>query len=173
MKKFSVFILLLVFFTNCDGPPYIFNRVIHLKDGDQMLLGGVDRSAFEKPPFSDWYWEQYEGYQTNPEQIKRIKKKIKNYRIEVFIGTWNEDSRLRYPEFMKIMEGVKFPDQRLVTYAVNQSMKSFYSEENGKDIETLPTFIFYKSGKEVGRIVGSVSAASFEEEILKIIYAEH
>lgn len=38
-----------------------------------------------------------------------------------------------------------------------------------KNIEHLPTFIFYKGGHEVGRIVGSPVSGSFEEDILMIV----
>lgn len=168
MRKFASIVLVVLFFISCEGP-YIFNRVVHLKDGNQMLLGGVDRTAFEKAPFSDWYLEAYEAYSVDQQYVKTIKKNIKNYRVEVFLGTWDEDSRLRYPEFMKILDEVKFPKQRLLTYAVNTSKKSFYSEESGKGIDALPVFIFYQGKKEVGRIVGAATSGSLEEDIVRIV----
>lgn len=168
MNRALNLLLLTLFLTACEGP-YIFNRVINLKNGDKMLLGGVSREAFEKLPFSDWFNENYEAYQTNDAMIKSFKNKLKRHRIEVFIGTWDEDSKLLYPQFVKVLDHAKFPEERMLTYAVNESKKSFYSEERGKNIENLPTFIFYKSGKEVGRIVGFPAMGSFEKEILMIV----
>ncbi len=168
MKK-SLFVMVLVFLmTSCEGP-YIFNRIVKLKDGDKMLLGGVNREAFSKEPFSVWFNQEYDAYTTNPVMIKEFKGKLKKYRIEVFMGTWCEDSQREYPRLMKILDEAKFPEQRLLTYAVNESKKSFYSEEIGKDIRFVPTFIFYKGGKEIGRIVEAPVSGSLEEDIMMIL----
>ena len=168
MKRALALILLTLFLTSCEGP-YIFNRVVNLKDGDKMLLGGVSRESFEKAPFSEWFQENYEAYETNDVMIKDFRNKLKRHRIEAFLGTWDEESKLRYPQFIKVLDQAKFSEQRLLTYAVNTSKRSFYSEERGKNIEHLPTFIFYKGGHEVGRIVGSPVSGSFEEDILMIV----
>ena len=168
MKK-SLFVLVLaLFFISCEGP-YVFNRVVKLKDGNKMLLGGVDREAFTKEPFSKWFNQEYDSYQTNPAMIKDFKSKLKLFRVEIFMGTWCEDSQREYPRFLKILDEAKFPKQRMITYAVNESKKSFYSEEIGKDIRFVPTFIFYKGGKEVGRIVESPTSGLLEEDILMIV----
>src|SRR5690606_35805883 len=168
MKKTLILVLLTLFMVSCEGP-YIFNRTVKLADGNKMLLGGVDRQAFAQEPFSKWFNEGYDAYQTNPEMIKEFKGKLKRYRIEVFIGSWCSDSQREYPRLMKILDEAKFPEARMVTYAVNESKKSFYSEEIGKDIRFVPTIIFYKGGKEVGRIVESPVSGSLEEDILMIV----
>lgn len=168
MKKTLTLLIFTLFLTACEGP-YIFNRVVNLNNGDKMLLGGVSRDVFEKQPFSDWFVENYEAYDANEAMIKDLSKKLKRHKIEVFIGTWDDESKLRYPQFMKVLDLAKFPESRMLTYAVNKSKKSFYSEERGKNLEHLPTFIFYKGGKEVGRIVESPVSGSFEEDILMIV----
>ncbi len=168
MKKILFVLVLALFFVSCEGP-YVFNRVVKLKDGNKMLLGGVDRESFTKEPFSVWFNQEYDSYQTNQAMIKDFKSKLKRFRVEVFMGTWCEDSQREYPRLLKILDEAKFPEARMVTYAVNESKKSFYSEEIGKDIRFVPTFIFYKGGKEVGRIVESPISGSLEEDILMIV----
>ena len=168
MKNTLVLILFSLLFFGCEST-YIFNRVVKLSNGDKMLLGGVNREAFLKEPFSEWFLTEYDSYQPNSARVKDLKKKLKNCKIEVFIGTWCGDCKVYYPQFLKILDEAKFPEQRMVTYAVNESKKSFYSEEMGKDIRHVPTFIFYKGGKEIGRIVESPVSSSLEEDILMIV----
>lgn len=168
MKKSLLALVLTLFIVSCEGP-YIFNRVVKKSDGDKMLLGGVERQAFEKEPFSTWFLTEYTSYQPNEAMMEGIKKKVRRYRIEVFMGTWCDDSKVYYPQLLKILDEAKFPEQRMVTYAVNESKKSFYGEEVGKDIRFVPTFIFYLGGKEVGRIVESPASGSLEEDILMIV----
>jgi len=168
MKK-SLFVLLFsMIMMSCEGP-YIFNRIVKQEDGTKMLLGGVDRMAFEKEPFSTWFLTEYDSYQVNQEKVKELKRKLKKYRITVFMGTWCEDSKREYPRLMKILDEAKFPPNRLVTYAVNEGKKSFYGEEEGKDIRFVPTIILYRGGKEAGRIVESPVSGSLEEDILMIV----
>lgn len=167
--KFALTILFFSITIMSIQAQYIYNRVIKQSDGTKMLLGGVDRTAFEKEPFDAWFSGNYDGYEVNEEVIKEIKSKLKRFRIEVFIGTWCEDSQLQYPHFIKILDAAKFPMRRLETYAVNENKKSFYGEEEGKDIRFVPTFIFYRGGKEVARIVESPVSGSLEEDILMIV----
>lgn len=168
MKKALTLMILTFIMMSCEGP-YIFNRVITQKDGNKMLLGGVDRSAFNKDPFSTWFLTEYDSYQPNAEMVKNLKGKLKRYRIEVFMGTWCEDSKREYPRLMKILDEAKFPENRIVTYAVNENKRSFYGEDQGKDIRFVPTIIFYRGGKEVARIVESPVSGSLEEDILMIV----
>lgn len=168
MRRSVLVLLFTMVLTSCEGP-YVFNRIVKQKDGTKMLLGGADRSAFEKEPFSDWFLKEYDSYQVNQQVVKDLKGKLKRYRLEVFMGTWCEDSKREYPRLMKILDEAKFPEQRMVTYAVNESKKSFYGEEEGKDIRFVPTIIFYRGGKEVGRIVESPVSGSLEEDILMIV----
>src|SRR5690606_10059764 len=168
MKKSIIIAFIILVMVGCENP-YIFNRTVDLKDGSKMLLGGVNREAFAKEPFFGWLSEGYESYQPNAEMVKEMKGKLKRYRIEVFIGTWSEDSKREYPRLMKILDEAKFPESRLLTYAVNESKKSFYSEEIGKDVRLLPAIIFYKGGDEIGRIVEKPVSGSLEEDILMIV----
>lgn len=168
MKKSLILLILTLFLSACEGP-YIFNRIITQKDGNKMLIGGVDETAFHKEPFSTWYLSEYESYRPDAETIKNFKRKLKRYRLEVFMGSWCEDSKREYPRLMKILHEAKFPENRIVTYAVNENKKSFYGEELGKDIRFVPTIIFYRGGKEVGRIVESPVSGSLEQDILMIV----
>jgi thiol-disulfide isomerase/thioredoxin len=168
MKKLLFLSLSLFILLSCEGP-YIFNRVVKQADGGRMLLGGVNKEVFQQEPFSTWYFQEYDSYQLNASMVKDFKSKLKGHRIEVFMASWSDKSKEQFPRFMKILDEAKFPENRIVTYALNPSMKSFYGEEANKDIQHLPTFIFYKGGKEVGRIVEEPVTGSLEEDILKIV----
>lgn len=168
MKKTLTLFVCIFLFISCESP-YIFNRVITQSDGTKYLYGGVDRFSFEKEPFSTWYLSEYESYNPNPETIKKLKKKLKKYRIEVFMGTWDSESKVIYPRLRKILDEAKFHDRRVTTYAVNEYKKSFYGEGEGKDIQYLPTIIFYRGGKEYARIVEKPVGDNLEQDILMIV----
>lgn len=168
MRKLFCWILVSMFLVSCEGP-YIFNRVVKDSSGEKMLFGGVDRYAFENPPFAEWYRLEYDSYEVKADMVKSMRTKLKKHRIEVFMGTWCDDSKREFPRLMRILDEAKFPKERLLIYAVNESKKSFYGEEGGKDVRYVPAIIFYKGGKEVGRIVESPVSGSLEEDILMIV----
>lgn len=168
IRKTLTFILIMIFLVNCESP-YIFNRVITQKDGSKNLYGGVDISAFEKEPFSTWFFQEYDAYKPDSETVRKMRSKLKRYRIEVFIGTWDENSKIIYPRLMKVLHEAKLHDSRVVTYAVNKELKSFYGEGEAKDIQHLPTIIFYRGGEEVNRIVKEPVNQTIEQDILTIV----
>ena len=55
--------------------------------------------------------------------------------------------------------------------AVNEDKKTPDNLEKGLNIERVPTFIFYKKGKEIGRFV-EYPRESVEADILKIVSGE-
>jgi len=88
------------------------------------------------------------------------------------MGTWCGDSKREIPRFYKILETANYPIEQLTMVAVDHIepnyKKSPGGEEKGLSIIKVPTFIFYKDGKEVNRIVES-PIESLEKDIAAII----
>lgn len=90
----------------------------------------------------------------------------------MFLGTWCGDSKREIPVFYKILEAAKFPENKLQVIAVDKTEEAYKQspnhEEKGLNIHRVPTFIFYKNGLEVNRIVESPQE-TLERDILKIV----
>ena len=85
------------------------------------------------------------------------------------MGTWCDDSKREIPNFYKILDNAKFNYLNLEMVAVDKSKKA-KGLEKGYDIIRVPTFIFYKDGKEIGRFVEhALDGSSIEQDILKIV----
>ena len=85
------------------------------------------------------------------------------------MGTWCGDSKRETPRFYKIMEDANFvfyKNFKLVT--VNRKKKTPDNLQEGLNILRVPTFIFYKNGKEIGRYV-EYPRETMEKDILKIV----
>ena len=65
-------------------------------------------------------------------------------------------------------EDLNYPKEKLTLIGVSREKKGLSNEAEGLDIEFVPTFIFYKDGKEIGRIV-ETPAESLEKDLLKIV----
>lgn len=167
--KLSFLVIVAVVFTSCEQTK-VLNRHIKTESGERILTGEFEQKTLNEKYYSTWYQPEYNDYEVEEGKLKDIKKDIKKYKIEVFVGTWCSDSQRELPRLYKILNAMKFPTEaRMKVYGVNRNKKSFYGEEIGKDISHVPTIIFYLKGKEVGRIVESPVSGYLEEDMAMII----
>jgi len=140
--------------------------------GNEMLLGKINKKGLISPNYEVWFNQQHKAYEVNSKIIKSIKSELTKYKITLFMATWCGDSRREVPRFYKILEKADYPMDQLTVVALDhekeQYKKSPGGEEKGLNILKVPTFIFYKEGKAVNRIVES-PILSLEEDMHAII----
>lgn len=168
-----VFLLpIVLFFLVCSCLGQSINKVIIEPSGKEILLGEITKEGLQTNSFATWFIPNYKEYIVDVTNLKKIKSKLRKYEIQVFLGTWCGDSRREVPRFFKILDALSFPEEKLETIALNhtkeQYKKSPTGEEKGLDIIKVPTFVFYKKGKEVNRIVES-PIESLEKDILSVL----
>jgi len=173
MKNIFSFLFLILVLTSCHSTKEStaksgknINQIIHRGD-DVLLLGEINRSGLKSENF-DWFPSGYSSYNPKPEVIKELKPLMKDIKIVAFMGTWCEDSHRDVPDFYKVLDAVDFDEKNLTIYAVDENKVTPQNFEEGKDLMQVPTFIFYKAGKEVGRIV-EYSLRTIEEDMLDIL----
>ncbi len=141
-------------------------------NGKELLLGEIKKIDLTKNSFSSWFNKNYDDYLFNKSIIKTLKDSLNDYEIKAFLGTWCGDSKREVPRFYKVLEAAKFPEKQLQVIAVNRTEDAYKQspnhEEKGLNIHRVPTFIFYKNGKEVNRIVES-PVETLERDIYNII----
>jgi thiol-disulfide isomerase/thioredoxin len=138
------------------------------QSGKDILIGQCNRQALTSPAFADPYNEGYSSYVPDQEVIKKLKKEKKNVQVVVVMGSWCGDSKTQVPHLYKIMDeaGIKDSDVRLI--CVDRDKKAGDVDISSYDIQRIPTFIFYKDGREMGRIVESPSTSALEKDLLLI-----
>ncbi len=147
-------------------------QTISLENGSSYLVGKIDPNALKAEPYNTWYRQNHTDYQVDSTLLNTHKTALNSHKILLFMGTWCGDSKREVPRFIKILETMDFPSENLKIVALDRRKehykKSPSGEEWGLNIIKVPTFIFYKNGKEVNRIVES-PIGSLEEDIVKII----
>jgi thiol-disulfide isomerase/thioredoxin len=140
--------------------------------GKEVLLGKINKKGLTSNSFNTWFSKNYDDYLVNTKIVKQLKDSINQYEIKAFLGTWCGDSKKEIPRLYKILDKTKFPENQLQVIAVNRTEEAYKQspnhEEKGLNIHRVPTFIFYKNGKEVNRIVEHPKE-TLERDILKII----
>jgi len=137
----------------------------------EQLLGVISKDDLTTHPYSEWFIPQFNSYTVAKDTASQIRGALNDYEILVFMGTWCGDSKKEVPRFYKVLEEVAYPMEKLKVVALDNAKehykKSPNGEEKGLHIHKVPTFIFYKEGKEVNRIVEH-PITSFEADIHQI-----
>lgn len=95
----------------------------------------------------------YEQFQIPEEKIEKLAKALKDVKIEVFLGDWCPDSAENVPPFIKIIEKINLSPDNVFYINVPKEKDKRPDLLKEKKVERLPTFIFYKKDKEIGRII--------------------
>lgn len=140
--------------------------------GNPFLLGKINKEGLTSANYNPWFTKEYDNYNPKQEAVQNGANDLKDYTITMFMGTWCGDSKREVPRFYKVLEASNYPMEQLTAVAVSSKpgmyKQSPNHEEKGLNIHRVPTFIFYKDGVEVNRIVES-PVASLEEDIQSIL----
>jgi cyclophilin family peptidyl-prolyl cis-trans isomerase/HEAT repeat protein len=121
-------------------------------------------------------YEQRRGeYQPDITVIEMMKSYVRaGDRVEVYMGTWCDDSQREVPKFLRIADELKsqFGVDLPVTYvAVDRSKQQPAALIKGKSLSKIATFIYYRGDEELGRIEERPTGL-FEDDLLTIVAKE-
>ena len=166
MKKVTFLILVFLF----QFSSYAQSEETTLHE-TKNLIGIKTKEDFKQQPFVEWFESNYNNYDLDKDLVKKIKGHLKGITIKAFMGTWCEDSQLETPRFYKLLDSLKFDQNKLTMIAVNRAKKTPDNLQEGLNISYVPTFIFYKKNKEIGRFV-EYPRETLENDILNIVSGE-
>ena len=138
------------------------------KKNSTDLIGFVNKASFNTSPYNKWFNEGQGTYRPDTLTINLLQKELKGIQIKGFIGTWCGDSKREIPHFFKILDQVGFNTKDLELIAVDRNKKTPNNLQKVFNIKKVPTFLFYKQGKEIGRYV-EYARESLEKDILQIV----
>ncbi len=152
-----------------------FNQEIIPEGKSPYLLGKINKEGLASENYT-WFTENYDAYSPNSVAIDSLERHLDKYTITAFMGTWCGDSKREVPRFYKVLDEANFPLDRLTFVAVSRDRETYKQSPGGEhealNIHRVPTFIVYKNGREVNRIVES-PVTSLEEDLVKIVDKEY
>jgi thiol-disulfide isomerase/thioredoxin len=132
--------------------------------GEKMLLGWVTWSAFDDPRFR----EGYDTVTVSEDLAGFIGEVDDGVECLVFFGSWCSDSRRQVPRFQKVADLAGMDSLQIRYCGLDRSKRSPDGLAEQYAIELVPTFVFLKEGKEIGRIVEQPKG-SMEDDMLAIM----
>lgn len=183
IKSIYLPVIIMLFFASCapqkryltTDPTLPVNKEIKdIKNEKERvnLIGISNRKGLQAEPFNEWYEKYYVEYKPDQKVISKGKSKMKGVEVLAFLGTWCGDSKRGVPQFYKVMDEMGFDEKNLKLVSVSDSVEEYKrspnGEEKGLNIFRVPTYIFYKKGKEIGRII-ETPTTSYEVDIAQIV----
>ncbi|NMB83596.1 MAG: thiol reductase thioredoxin [Ignavibacteria bacterium] len=166
MKKIVLFIL---FATSLINAQHKSKIVTDERSGKPMLVGICDRTSLQDSNFAWWYEPEYNNYEFSTSTIDSIKNKLDDISILIVLGSWCSDSRREVPRFLRILDELKFSFEKVTLNFVDRKKESPEGNLSDLEIKFVPTFIFYKNGNEIGRII-ETPTTSLETDFKNILY---
>ncbi len=147
----------------------LLSACAHTGDGtprEQVARGWIDRTTLDAdyPVFR----LNYDTLRVRAPFIPMLRSVADSVETLVFLGTWCPDSKRQVPHFLKAADSAGISPSRIKLYALDRTKQSSDGMSQRYKIERIPTFIFLKEGKEVGRIV-ETPQLSMEEDMLAIL----
>jgi len=142
--------------------------------GSHNVLGKLPGSALNEieanhPFLKDSFNINYNNYKLDLTTINNIKPYLENdLKIKIIMGTWCDDSRLLVPQFLKVMDKLKFKKNKIEFIGLDHEKNSPYDHDKIYEIINVPTIIFYKDDMEFNRIV-ELTIETLEKDILSIL----
>ena len=84
------------------------------------------------------------------------------------MGTWCHDSKREVPKAIKLFNLLALENERIKIVALNKQKKGYFKNYESFNIKRTPTIIFFKNGKEIGRIIERPSG-SIEENFFQFV----
>ena len=138
------------------------------QDENGDLLGVISKEQLQMEPYAIWYSESEQAYTVDETAIAELDAMLQSASIKIVMGTWCHDSKREVPRFHKILSTVGVNQSQVEMIAVDRSKQLSTGEIDGLGLTNTPTFIFYRDGRELNRIV-ETPVESLEKDMIKIL----
>ncbi len=134
----------------------------------KILVGLCERPDLYDPVLGFYYDWEYNDYSPDSTCLGQLARLPQNYNIVVVLGTWCGDSRDQIPRFFRLTDLLKLDSHAMKLIGVDRQKQAVTMDISHLNILRVPTFIFYRNEKEIGRII-ETPQVSLEKDMLNIL----
>ena len=168
-KKMKIFRIILLALISTQGFAQVLNqKTMDEKKHHEILIGYCNREGFITCNFDSAYKANYGPYMPDTSVLRLLQPALNGISIKMIIGTWCGDSKEQVPRIYKILDLLKYNYNSLTLICVDRLKTAPGIDLTPLSITLVPTFIFYRNDREIGRIIESPTV-SLEKDMLRII----
>jgi hypothetical protein len=167
-KSFLSLVLLLTGFRVFSQDIVLNQKIMDLKANQEILIGYCTRDGLMSSNFDSAFTAEHESYKPDQKMIREILPKMKDVTVTIIMATWCSDSKEQVPRFFKILDSFEQTGPVTTIICVDKDKKAGHISLDGMNLDKVPTFIFYKDNKELGRII-ETPGGTLEQDMLAIL----
>lgn len=156
--KTAILLVLCTFFSISNSYSQEINFYKNAK-GDSHICGEFPLDYLEHDSNYKIWFNKYYNELKLPEKRLRLKSKLKNTTVDIYLGTWCGDSKKWVPQFIKLWDELGLNRNQLRFIGLYNDEERYKTspngEEKGQQIHRVPVFIFKSDNVEYARIVES------------------
>jgi hypothetical protein len=168
MKYYILFIVILLVAVN----PVILGQNDSLKAEEAETfypVGHLNRAQLQHDSvYAKFFIEEYTQYNPDLSILNDLQPEIYLTMVTIVLGTWCRDSKEQVPRFYKILDNINYDSGTIELIGVDKQKEAGDMDLSKLNIERVPTFIFYRNGDEIGRII-ETPKQSLEQDLLEIL----
>lgn len=126
----------------------------------------MTRAAVEN--FETWLALRAQDYTPDPAAVRTIADRSGDVKVLLILGTWCKDSKREVPRFFKILDEARIGLEQVTMMAVDRSKKDAEGLTVRYNVQRVPTFLFFRADREIGRIVERATT-TLENDIAQIV----
>jgi hypothetical protein len=130
----------------------------------EIYVGETSRTKLENE-ILDNFQLYYDSYEVDTIVIQSLAKINKDFSIIIVLGDWCSDSEMNVPIFFRVIDSAAIENVNIQIFCVDRTKTV---EKMELEIEKVPTFIVYRNGEEIGRII-ETPIKSMEEDLYEIL----
>lgn len=134
---------------------------------DSIPYGVVEKKTYQLLS-AKWFPAANFHYAPDPEVVREAAPLKNGISITLIMGFWCEDSQREVPHIFEVLKRMDWKGVPVKIISVDRDKKADTDGFSSLNIEYVPTFIVYRNGIEIGRIV-ETPKASLEKDILSIL----
>ncbi len=133
-----------------------------------VLVGLCNDQGLQGTLFGPSFNDQYTHYTPDASKVAVLKHQLTGVRFTLVFGSWCGDSKTQVGRFYKILDQAGYNHSNVRLIAVDRSLQAGEVNIAALKIKRIPTFILYKNGTEIGRIVESPTV-SLEADLVNLL----
>ena len=136
----------------------------------RAVTGTITKEMLLTPEFP-WFERNYVTYLIPESVLAELESLVtEDVSFKVFSGTWCSDSRMWVPKFYKLMDTLGCKNYEVI--GLDKKKVSPEKKEKDYNVTIVPTFIVFRAGKEIGRILEN-PYNSLDEDFIEILKREN
>ena len=168
MKSLFCFLVLSFAFSNYQVAQSLNQWIPDPETDERILVGYGNRQGLEDSEFNSYFETEYQAYQPVDTVCDYLENNTADIKITIVLGTWCHDSQEQVPRFFRILDEIDFNPDKLIMIGVDRNKTGGEVDISDLDIKRVPTFIFFRDNKELGRII-ETPMQSLEEDMMTIV----